>query len=189
MKLKDIVMMVLAAGCGFLGGVASIRIPYGTQLKVAALDSDVVRASRIELLDPSDKTRVILGMDSRLHRDPILSFLTNDGKTVASFGVEERLPFIRLMGRGGEIRAALDLSGQELPELRMGDGTAGMRVVLGAFPEDIASTGKSDATWGLAFRSGVLSTIALMSMSPSGPDHSFSGYLFIKNPKHSFSVP
>ena len=183
MKFKEIVMLALAAGCGFLGGLAATRLR-----SVAVQTSNIVRTPRVELMDASGRRRAILGMDSQ-DRQASLSFLTQDGKTVASFGVGGTLPFIHLFGVDGKNRAALTLTTLERPYLALGDEIREGRVVLGAFEGDVVPADKAQTRWGLVFMGAGLGPIASIGMIPNRANQSFSGTLFVSNPKGSFRVP
>lgn len=188
MKLKEIIILVLALAFGFLGGLASARFQPGTFRYPTTITGDVVRAGRIELVDPMGRPRAILSLDARLRRDVTLSFLTPDGKTVASFGAAPNLPFLKLLGNDGIVRAELRLTGLDQPLLEFSDGTPNVRVGLGAFEGDDLTTARAETLWGLAFGDSS-HAVAAMNMRRQGSDGAFAGGLSVINPKESLRVP
>jgi hypothetical protein len=185
MKIKDIIMLAVAAGFGFLGGLIAAR-RQSVAVNTAELNSYIVRTARIELVGDSDKARAVLALTPRT-QDPTLSFLTKDGRTLASLGIESRLPFIKLMGADGKVRASLQLSGQENPQLVLGGGFRNANIVLGAFEADYQPE-KLEPDWALSFGKSA-SEIASIGMLHDLSDQSFSGVLNIRNPKQSIRVP
>jgi hypothetical protein len=173
MKLKDIVMLVLAAACGFLGGTA-VMWRQSVSLNATAVNTTVMRTARVELVDASDRTRAVLGMDNA-RQEITLSFFTTDGSRVVSLGVERSdMPFLRLMGTGEVVRAHLRPTG-----LALGSGIR-ERVVLGD------ANGYS-GLW-LSDRSSE-SVIARLTMEWNSVDEPYSGSLFVRNTKKSFQAP
>jgi hypothetical protein len=96
-------MLVLAAVFGLLGGSVSTRLQ-----SVAAATGEVLRTTRVEFVDASGLRRAILGVDSN-NRKVLLSFISKDGNTVASFGLaSDDLPFLDLNGTDGKARATFE---------------------------------------------------------------------------------
>jgi hypothetical protein len=170
MKLKAIWTPLLAAGFGLLGGSTAIR------LQSARAADDIVRTSRVELLDPTGKPRAILGIDND-KGEVLLSFLSRDGKTLASLGLtSDRLPALKLNGGNGKARAVLQLSDKERPLLGMSDDEWEGRVLLGAIEDDLPT---ATTDWGLRFTApgGSLASIGAIRDRTS---QSLSGILLVR---------
>ena len=173
MNLKDVLMVVLAAGCGFLGG-ATVMWRQSVSWNTSALNATVIRTSRIELVDASQRTRAVLGLDN-VRQETTLSFFTTDGSRVISLGVKESdMPFLRLMGADEVVRAQLRPTG-----LALGSGTR-ERVVLG--------DGNGYSGLWLSDRSSE-SVIGALTMEWNNTGEPFPGSFVIRNSKGSFRAP
>jgi hypothetical protein len=181
-----IVMLILASGCGFLGGVVSTRLAT-----VSAQSTDVVRTSRVEVIDSAGKPRAVLATEDTLSRPRVtLSFFDPDGKAVASLGLEPNLPFIKFTGPDGNDRMSFGLTGEYRAVLEMSDERPGRRLILGAFePHEIAD--RDHAAWGLELRSGVEEPgmITWIGMNQRSATEPYSGSLTINHARGSFRIP
>lgn len=142
MTQREFCTLSLATICGFIGGsVASWPHPVHAA-------SDVVRASRFELVNESGGQIGVWGRDEEGHAS--LAFTAKGGKNLAVFGVRsDASPFLNMAGADGKVRLTLRLESGEKPLLGMGDETWEGRVLLGFVGQDTKSAGDD---WGLLFR-------------------------------------
>jgi hypothetical protein len=175
-KARDLAMLILSAGCGFLGALIASR-----SSPAAAAASDVVRTSRVELVDASGTARAVLTLDSRT-REPQLSFMNSGGKMAASFGLlSGGLPAMSLIGSDGAVRGIFQLTSNQLPTLAMGDSGWEGRILLGAIEGDVPSS-KSD--WALQFRgSGQVPVLSSIGMIRNPNTELLSGVLGVHDAK------
>ena len=158
---KELRMLSLATVCGFIGGSVANEQP----VKAA---SDILRASRFELVDESGRRIGVWGRDQAGHT--AIAFTGKGGNELAALGVRsDCYPFLDMAGADGKVRVTLRLESGDKPLLGMGDEKWEGRVLLGSIAHD---TSEPSDEWGLLFRGPVplpnLHTSALFQI-PEGP--------------------
>jgi hypothetical protein len=184
MKVARMLTPFIATFCGFLGGslVTLIR-----PVAVASADN-IVKASRLELVDDAGRIRATLGFGGAGHQ-PLLTFFSESGKDMTSVGLSDDLPVLRFRGTDGKTRAIFRLTASERPQLAMGDDRWEGRVMLGAIEGDYLPS-QDRADWALKFSRPevphVMAGIGLLHDSGS----SYSGMITVLDGKgHSFRFP
>jgi len=173
--------VAVAMGFGLIGGWVATQFQ-----PTASAASDAIRASRIELADASGRTRAVLGMGEN-GQDPMLWFLTQSGRQVASIGLSNSLPSMRYTGPDGRPRAVFQLTPGQRPQIGMGDEHWEGRIMLGAIGDDAPST---TTDWGLEFTGAVPSHVLAGMGIVRGPSGGFLGTLTVQDGKgKTFRAP
>lgn len=143
MSIRDSVTILAACAAGYLGGVLSATN------SVKASPSDVVRASRFELVDGGGSPVASWELDSK--GEVHLSFVHDSHVGIALGTLSDGRPFLRMGGRDGKNRLSFDLDQADKPILAMSDERWEGRVHLGFMPPDTFPYSNWDH-WGLLFR-------------------------------------
>jgi len=142
MNLKSLLGILGACVSGFLGGILA---PHD---HVEASSPSVLRASRFELVNGAGATVAYWEVDSK---DNVrLRLLPRREGAAVDVGVfADGQPFLRMGGRDGKNRIALELDAADKPLLAMGDERWQGRVVLGFNGPDTPDAAWDN--WGLRF--------------------------------------
>lgn len=177
-------MLFAAACCGFLGGLIPGRLQ-----PVRAASSEAVRTSKVELVDASGKPRAVLALNTS-GSEPTLSFLTEGGKEVVSFGLSNDLPMMHFRGTDGKLRAVFQLTPRQRPVIGLGDENWEGRIMLGAIEGDAPAIG-DQPDWGLVFTGAPPGhALAQIGLKHGLMSRLFSGTLAVQDSKGKiFRVP
>lgn len=140
---RQIWPLILATISGFVGGYISSRMQ-----SVSASTTDVLRASRFELVDESGRRIGAWERDSKGRS--VITFVGKDGNELTTLGLANDSPFLNMAGRDGKVCLTLHLGRADKPLLGMGDENWEGRVLLGFIEHDVPSRHGDD--WGLLFR-------------------------------------
>jgi hypothetical protein len=175
MSLRDAYVVSLAALFGFLGGAVTQRHA------AEAASSEVVRATRLELVDETGKRLAFWGRDVR--GNLVIGFEVAGSGEVAVLGLDSgKHPFLTLSGSDGRAHADLRLGSGERPFLSLGHERCRRRVKLGYVGYDAPSP--EDDRWGLVFDAprGHRS-VAAIGYSRNLLDGKLNGSVFVEDSK------
>ena len=143
MSLKDLFFVVAACAAGYTGGLVSSQSP------AAAAASDVVRASKFELVSGTGAVVARWGVEP----DGGIRFeiLHSQHTSLVLGTVPDGHPFLRMDGKDGKNRLGLILNQGDKPVLVMSDERWEGRVHLGFMTPDTFPYTNWDH-WGLLFR-------------------------------------
>lgn len=157
MRFRDSFVIIAACAAGYLGGALSSQTP------AAASSSDVVRASRFELLN--DAGTVVATWEAESNGGVRLNLLHNQRTRVALGTLPDGRPFLRMDGQDGKNRISLDMNQGDKPVLVLSDERWEGRVHLGFITPDTFPYTNWDH-WGLLFRAfGSEHAVAGMGMA------------------------
>jgi hypothetical protein len=143
MRLRDFIVILVACGAGYFGGIASRQSP------VEAAAPDVIRATRFELVDSSGAPAAT--WESGPNGGTHLSFLRANHAALEIAILPDGRPVLNMSGRDGKRRIVMELDQSDKPMLGMGDERWEGRVALGFMPPDTWPYSNWDH-WGLLFR-------------------------------------
>lgn len=173
MKLPNLPNIIIACAAGFLGGTLASRAP------VQASSPEVVRASKFELLDASGRPVARWETDPKT-KNVRLSFLEKGGSVGLDIGVSsDVLPFVRMNGRDGKNRIALELGPGDRPGLNMSDARWLGRISLGQAGTDTPDIPDRLDQWVLRFSPfGTTRPAAMIGITNQGGGET-EGVLFV----------
>jgi hypothetical protein len=160
MNIKNFYGVLAACAAGYFGGLLS------SQNSVRASPPDVVRATKFELINGTGTPIANWEVDSK--GEARLNFLYSEQAILAVGVLPDGRPFLRMGGRDGKNRIAIDLDQADKPMFVMSDERWEGRVHLGFIPPDTFPYSGWDH-WGLLFRAiGSERPVAGMGMSKTG---------------------
>jgi hypothetical protein len=161
------------SAAGFIGAATSNFLGMNS---VRAASSQIVRGSRIELVDEAGKLGALLDFDPA--KRPRLRIFSNDNTSAIEMGVAGNEPFVVLNGRDGRQRVALRIRRTGKPVFQMGDLESQSKIVLGSVEADAPSPDQD--TWALEFNKAVpFRPVAGINMSVAKPGQKWRGSVFI----------
>lgn len=193
--LRQCVGWLLSCVFGVIGGFSYSRWQSGHAPRVGTL-----QASRFELTDSTGKVLAFWGTDRG--NNTVLAFLQpsaeesvpgdlkfpseqtrftgqNPNEAFAVGILSTQIPFMNILGKDGNSRASLYLTGQQKPIFNMADERRESRLELGFISHDAPAP--EDDDWALRFRAPDVAGIGSIR-SPT--DHRYRGYLSVeRNPK------
>lgn len=144
MTIKGLAGIVcLAVLAGFIGG------EMGRQVGVTAATSNVVKASKFELVNSAGVA--VATWEISQEREPHLRFMSDRSRVSVDIGVlSDGRPIVKMVGRDGKARIVMELDQSDKPMLGMGDERWEGRMHLGYIEPDSPTPDWDN--WGLAFR-------------------------------------